>query len=111
MVVLSWVPWIWRRVMDPRVLAHVGGDLSRVNRVGAGVAHGEPVEPAAADAVQPPSARLACPSCGWVYDEVRGAPDEGWPAGTPISTIDPDWARPDCGVRERRDFVPVVAGG
>ncbi|MEO6791421.1 MAG: rubredoxin [Ornithinibacter sp.] len=54
---------------------------------------------------------MACPSCGWVYDEARGAPDEGWPAGTPISTIDPDWPCPDCGVRERRDFVPVVAGG
>jgi alkane 1-monooxygenase len=30
---LSYVPWLWFRVMDPRLLAlpHVGGDLSRVN--------------------------------------------------------------------------------
>ena len=30
---LSYVPWLWFRVMDPRLLAlpHVRGDLSRVN--------------------------------------------------------------------------------
>lgn len=27
MVVLAWVPPLWRRVMDPRVLAHYGGDI------------------------------------------------------------------------------------
>ena len=31
MIVLSWVPQIWRRVMDPRVLAHYDGDASRAN--------------------------------------------------------------------------------
>jgi alkane 1-monooxygenase len=30
---LSWVPWLWYRVMDPRLLAlpHIDGDLQRVN--------------------------------------------------------------------------------
>jgi alkane 1-monooxygenase len=32
MVLLALVPPLWRRVMDPRLLAHVGGDLGRVNR-------------------------------------------------------------------------------
>jgi len=31
MFLLALVPPLWRRVMDPRVLAHVGGDLARVN--------------------------------------------------------------------------------
>jgi alkane 1-monooxygenase len=31
MIVLTWVPWVWRAVMDPRVIAHYDGDLSRTN--------------------------------------------------------------------------------
>jgi alkane 1-monooxygenase len=31
MFLLSYVPFLWRRVMDPRLLALVDGDLSRVN--------------------------------------------------------------------------------
>jgi len=32
MILLAYVPPLWFRVMDPRVQAHYGGDLSRVNR-------------------------------------------------------------------------------
>ena len=31
MILLAMVPPLWRRVMDPRVLAHFGGDMSRAN--------------------------------------------------------------------------------
>ncbi len=31
MIVLATVPPLWRRVMDPRLLAHYGGDLARAN--------------------------------------------------------------------------------
>jgi alkane 1-monooxygenase len=31
MIVLAYVPPLWRRVMDPKVTAHYGGDLSRAN--------------------------------------------------------------------------------
>jgi alkane 1-monooxygenase len=31
MIVLAWFPPIWRRVMDPRLLAHYEGDVSRAN--------------------------------------------------------------------------------
>jgi alkane 1-monooxygenase len=31
MIVLAAVPPLWRRVMDPRVIAHYGGDVSRAN--------------------------------------------------------------------------------
>jgi alkane 1-monooxygenase len=31
MIVLAWVPPLWRRVMDPRLLEHYGGDVGRAN--------------------------------------------------------------------------------
>lgn len=31
MILLAYVPWLWFRVMNPRLLAHYGGDLSRAN--------------------------------------------------------------------------------
>jgi len=38
MFLLALVPPLWRRVMDPRVLAHVGGDRGRINQLaGAGL--------------------------------------------------------------------------
>ncbi|MEV6612935.1 alkane 1-monooxygenase [Streptomyces sp. NPDC051051] len=32
MIVLAWVTPLWRRVMDPKVMAHYGGDPTRANR-------------------------------------------------------------------------------
>lgn len=32
MIVLAWLPPLWRRVMDPRLSVHYGGDLSLANR-------------------------------------------------------------------------------
>ncbi|MDT5013117.1 MAG: alkane 1-monooxygenase, partial [Mycobacterium sp.] len=31
MILLTLVPPVWRRVMDPRVLAHYDGDITRAN--------------------------------------------------------------------------------
>ncbi|MEU8712503.1 alkane 1-monooxygenase [Streptomyces sp. NPDC048663] len=31
MIVLAWIPPLWRRVMDPRLLAHYGDDVTRVS--------------------------------------------------------------------------------
>ncbi|HEY7949355.1 MAG TPA: alkane 1-monooxygenase [Solirubrobacterales bacterium] len=31
MIVLAWFPPLWRRVMDPRLLEHYGGDVTRAN--------------------------------------------------------------------------------
>jgi alkane 1-monooxygenase len=31
MILVAYVPWLWFRVMDPRVVAHYGGDLARAN--------------------------------------------------------------------------------
>lgn len=52
-----------------------------------------------------------CPNCEYVYDEAKGDPREGWPAGTPFTDIDPDWCCPDCGVREQQDFNLLDAEG
>lgn len=33
MILVAYVPWLWFRIMDPRVSAHYGGDLSLANRL------------------------------------------------------------------------------
>ena len=45
-----------------------------------------------------------CVVCGYVYDEAKGAPREGFPAGTAWDTVPDDWCCPDCAVREKIDF-------
>jgi rubredoxin len=49
-------------------------------------------------------ASYVCPVCAFVYDEAKGAPREGFPAGTGWEQIPGDWCCPDCGVREKVDF-------
>jgi alkane 1-monooxygenase len=161
MIVLAVVPAIWRRVMDPRVCAHFGGDMSRANitprkrerilaryavggaaadseepsglvrRVGraaprgetsAAAAAAEPLdvrsgssEPTAAQDDDPMDEPLVsrCPGCGYTYTVVTGEEREGFAAGTAWSEIPDSWCCPDCGVREKVDFVvgeAAVAG-
>uniref|UniRef100_UPI0038CDC3D5 fatty acid desaturase n=1 Tax=Solicola gregarius TaxID=2908642 RepID=UPI0038CDC3D5 len=126
MIILAVVPAVWRRVMDPRVLRHFGGDMSRANispRKRARVLHryssptpdtgtsGSAV-PTHSEAVGAPGQERAaggrCPGCGYVYDERIGAPREGFPAGTPWADVPDSWACPDCGVREKVDFVVLT---
>jgi alkane 1-monooxygenase len=135
MIVLAIVPAIWRRVMDPRVLAHFDGDMSRANisprkrarvlaryprpegsRSGPAAATDTPAHSPAADTATDPAPHTAratsadggrCPGCGYVYDEAVGAPREGFPAGTPWSALPGQWCCPDCGVREKQDFEPL----
>ena len=49
-----------------------------------------------------------CPGCGYLYDEDRGHPSEGFPAGTPWGAVPDEWACPDCGVRDKVDFEPTA---
>jgi alkane 1-monooxygenase len=51
-----------------------------------------------------------CPACGYTYDEDTGHPREGFPAGTPFSEVPDDWACPDCGVRDKVDFILAGTG-
>ncbi|MCG3750453.1 fatty acid desaturase [Amycolatopsis sp. Poz14] len=113
MIVLALFPPLWRRVMDQRVLNHFDGDISRANiqpskREKILARYGTPtVDPVIApdDVRGDASEGGMCPGCGYVYDEQRGDPREGFPAGTPWSSIPDSWCCPDCGVREKVDFV------
>jgi rubredoxin len=49
--------------------------------------------------------RYRCEVCDYVYDEKVGEPREGFPAGTPWTDVPDDWCCPDCGVREKVDFI------
>jgi rubredoxin len=49
-----------------------------------------------------------CEVCGYVYDETTGEPREGFPPGTSWTDVPDDWTCPDCGVREKIDFIEVA---
>ncbi len=121
MILLSLLPPMWRRVMDARVLAHYDGDMSQANiaprkrdRIlaryteAAEGSAGSPIE-AAGEGVAVDRVRVArCPGCGYTYDEAVGDPREGFPAGTSWVEVPDTWCCPDCGVRDKIDFIPVV---
>jgi alkane 1-monooxygenase len=121
MILLALVPPAWRRVMDRRVLDHVDGDLSRVNiaphrrSAYAGAAGGASSTVAAAEApllADAVGARVhRCPGCGYEYDEVTGDEREGFAAGTSWADVPDSWCCPDCGVRDKVDFVAVPVVG
>jgi rubredoxin len=50
-----------------------------------------------------------CNTCGFLYDEREGLPDEGIPAGTRWEDIPEDWVCPECGAR-KSDFTPIDFG-
>jgi rubredoxin len=54
--------------------------------------------------------RYRCEVCDYVYDESVGEPREGFPAGTAWARVPDDWCCPDCGVREKVDFVAADTG-
>lgn len=51
--------------------------------------------------------QFQCPVCEYIYDEASGAPVEGFPPGTRWESIPDDWNCPDCGVRDKVDFVTL----
>ncbi|WP_193613052.1 fatty acid desaturase [Nocardioides lijunqiniae] len=127
MIVLALVPPVWRRVMDPRVVGHFGGDVTRANlQPGqearllarwprpAAVVEAERLEAervAAQEAAVPVDEVVAarCPGCGHTYEVDAGNELEGFAAGTAWSEIPDDWCCPDCGVRDKLDFVPLTS--
>jgi alkane 1-monooxygenase len=122
MIVLAIVPAIWRRVMDPKVLAHYGGDITRANlsprkrekliaQYGAAASTDDAARSASdVDADGPAADEILtarCPNCSYVYEVEAGDEHEGFPAGTAWADIPGDWSCPDCGVRDKVDFVAV----
>ena len=50
-----------------------------------------------------------CPGCGYTYEVEAGDEHEGFAAGTAWADVPDDWCCPDCGVREKVDFVPLAS--
>ncbi len=52
--------------------------------------------------------KFQCTMCAWVYDESKGAPDEGIEPGTSWAEIPEDWTCPVCGAgKEDFDMVEI----
>ncbi len=49
-----------------------------------------------------------CIICGWIYDEEKGAPEEGLAPGTRWEDVPEDWVCPDCGAgKEDFDLIEI----
>jgi alkane 1-monooxygenase len=128
MLILAYIPWLWFRQMDPLVVKHYRGDLTRANLyppkreqllkkwMGKRLDDGKPelfpgAHAAGGGSTQAGTAsqhlRFQCTDCGYVYDESIGCAREGFPPGTRWSQIPDSWPCPDCAVREKLDFVAV----
>ena len=125
MLMLAYFPPLWFRQMDPLVAKHFKGDLTHANLHpakrdallakwgGKRLDDGAPAlfpNSLAGEAAAAPSAeaRYQCTDCGYVYDEAKGCPHEGFAPGTPWARIPNNWPCPDCAVREKVDFVALA---
>ena len=119
MIVIAAIPPIWRRVMDQKVVDHFDGDITLANvqpgklekllkKYPAPVAHKE-IDHVDVTRQQFDDGVTAarCPGCGYTYEVAAGNELEGFAAGTAWSEIPNDWTCPDCGVREKVDFIPL----
>jgi len=120
MIVVAYFPFWFRALMDRRVYEHYQGDLTQANlsprkrekllkkwpmRQHDEIDHTiDPTVQHFAGVVE--AAR--CPGCGYTYSVEVGDESEGFPAGTAWASIPDDWCCPDCGVREKVDFVPLT---
>ena len=118
MIVLALIPPVYRRVMDHRVLDHFDGDLTLANLMPrkrekllakyppGSVEHAHFEDVTVQDFTDEVLA-ARCPGCNYVYEVEKGDEHEGFAAGTAWADIPDSWCCPDCGVREKIDFVPV----
>ena len=50
--------------------------------------------------------RWMCLVCGFIYDEAKGLPEDGLPAGTRWDDIPPNWTCPECNA-SKKDFEMI----
>jgi rubredoxin len=53
--------------------------------------------------------RYQCSVCGFIYDEEKGAPEEGLAPGTRWADIPDDWCCPDCGTAKSEFEMVEIA--
>jgi len=118
MIVLASIPPLWRKVMDDRVVRHLDGDITLANisprkkdkyyaryaAVDHEIALGDDVT---VQSFETEVLAAKCPGCNYVYTVAAGDEHEGFAAGTAWNDIPDNWCCPDCGVREKVDFIPV----
>lgn len=125
MLMLAYIPPLWFRQMDPLVAAHYKGDLTQANLYppkreallkrwhNKPLDDGQPAlfpgESVTTANAQPATGRYQCSDCGYIYEEAKGCPHEGFPPGTRWAQLPNDWPCPDCAVREKPDFISVSA--
>ena len=51
--------------------------------------------------------KYMCIICGLTYDEAKGYPEDGIPAGTKWDDVPEDWVCPDCGAG-KDDFEMIA---
>ncbi|GAB3852991.1 fatty acid desaturase [Nocardioides maradonensis] len=117
MIDLALIPPLWRRVMDKRVVEHLDGDVTLANIKPGKEAkylakfpppeqHNVKTDDLFAQTFSGEVLAARCPGCGFVYEVAAGCEHEGFAAGTAWNDIPDTWCCPDCGVREKIDFVP-----
>ncbi|TWG93231.1 alkane 1-monooxygenase [Nocardioides sp. J9] len=117
MIDLALIPPLWRKVMDKRVVDHLDGDVTLANIKPGKEAkylakfpppsqHNVKTEDLFAQKFEGEVLAAKCPGCSYTYEVAAGDEHEGFPAGTAWSEIPDDWFCPDCGVREKIDFIP-----
>lgn len=121
MILVAYLPPLWFRLMDPKVVAHHGGDLGKASLHPParerllrrwGGSPGAPLTLAASRvpamaAPVPADANHQCPNCSYVYDAAKGCPEEGYGPGTSWLSLPESWTCPHCAVREKPDFVAL----
>jgi len=50
--------------------------------------------------------KYICDVCGYIYDPMKGDPENGVPPGTAFEKLPDDWVCPECGVKTT-EFSPV----
>ncbi|WP_066966233.1 FAD-dependent oxidoreductase [Microbulbifer sp. Q7] len=90
------------------MLAVVPDKTAKAAQPQGAAAAGSTPAPAQATSAQTTGNRIwECMVCGWIYDEARGAPEEGIAPGTRWEDIPDDWTCPECGVG-KEDFDMVL---
>jgi alkane 1-monooxygenase len=121
MIVTCWIPWVFRALMDKRVYDHFDGDITLANlsprtrdkylKKYPPKAHAEvvPMEDVTVQHFTGVVEAARCPGCGYTYSVEAGNELEGFAPGTAWAEVPDDWCCPDCGVREKVDFVPLAS--